>query len=671
MYEDNYQVFDDPFRFTPDEHKPYKHHSYLSGVAFLQHVLDHSRKVLILIYGVTGVGKSTLVNDIIRRQDPSRVLPASIKASNVNSHGVIASIASSFGLSESGSEEALMRELHEYLVDKSSQNLYSLFVIDSAHELSSESLNRLGQLVRLIWDNRYKMKIFLIGSPVLDQLLYHSKNEVLQKKVLIGWNQHGMGETEVKGYVAHRIHNVGGIKLKFEDIVWRTLYDFSDGIPRRINRICNKLLLNGSIDNKQSFSNADILDAVRQLDNEGLLEVKKSFAALHGLKGMSNAYLEEAQELQVNQFTIGFTHPLLIEEYLTTQDDDDDANEDDDHHAEQKPESVPVPDPDRTRPVKKGTINDRFTAVPELKIPVDIRSQNHNSAPAFGHSSSRSRSKPIIFSVLAIVGIVLMISILSIDSADEPTTTAATTQPSASTTATIQTAESDNKGIITENLPDIPTPAVASEAEEAEPVIEEKPQPTETSQPVIEDTPPVVEDEIDETGYVEEQNRLAREKALAASQQATNEDSELDKKPEQAAIEDVVRVPRYSIRELKSMLMQGFWTRSGRPSVLLPSELNRCTETSKDIFCRATEIMKQANNKTITSRTGAMFHQFNSDGTFNVSYRRSAGIESGQISTANDLTEYKMTCHFVNKSQVECNKDGQLIQFVRRFDLNN
>lgn len=656
MYEDHYHVLDDPFRFTPDEHKPYQHHSYLSGVAFLQHVLDHSRKVMILIYGATGVGKSTLVNDILRRQDPNRVLPVKLKASTVNSHGVIESVTRTFELLEGGTEAEQLTALNDYLVQKSSENLHSLFVIEDAHELSADSLNKLGQLVRLIWENCYKMKIFLIGSPVLDQLLYQSKNDVLQKKILIGWNQHGMGDSEISGYVAHRIRSVGGTKLTFEDIVWRTLYDFTDGIPRRINRICNKLLLNGFIDKKLSFVNADILDAVRQLDNEGLLEVKKSFATLHGLKGTSNSHLDEAIDMEVGQFAAGFSTPSLIEKFLVVSDDDDGDDED-----------APVSLKQTISP-KIPVVNERFNPASEVKIPEDLR---HQATFDTDESSWFSERKTAIFATLGLVGILVLVATFFVGNDSEMTADAPIVAMQDKVKSDVQTPsaidnERDTEHLTAAEIPEVPEPAVAKEEAIIQPT-----DATETETPAIASAEvntavSVAEEDIDESGQVEERARLAREKALAEEKAADEEARKALKKA--AIVEETVTVqePRYTTPQMKNMLLSGIWYRSGRPAVLFPSQLNTCTESRLDIFCRATETITQVDNKKVTARTGAMFHHFTGDGEFNVSYRRSAGIESGQLTSGNDLTEYQMTCRFIGETVVDCYKDGNRIKFLRR-----
>ena len=664
MYEDHYQVFDDPFRFTPDEHNPYQHHSYLSGVAFLQHVLDHSRKVLILIYGVSGVGKSTLVNDILRRQDADRVQPVTFKASSVNSHGVIQSVCRAFSLNEEGSEDVLIEQLNDYLTEKSTQNLYSLFVIEDAHELSAESLNRLGQLVRLIWDKRYKMKIFLIGSPILDQLLYHSKNEILQKKIIIGWNQHGMGENEIGQYVAHRIHNVGGTKLAFEDIVWRTLYDFSDGIPRRINRICNKLLLNGFIDKKLSFTNADIMDAVRQLDNEGLLEVKKSFATLHGLKGTSNDYKDDGHELEVSKFTEGFAEPLLVEKFLVIDNEYD--------------SSTTPPIVETTKEADETTIKQpvKEQKIPDLNVKLSFEPDSHHDLLEDDKPGLLTKW-PVIITILllGLAGAYLYFdpSIMDKDTGQPVDIPKVAMDSETSTVDEPKPIQADNvkpdDSLIAASTPLAPEPKAASDtgtiSETAmSDVTDKKEIPTADAEGIISTDTSVQDDvDVDETGEVEERARIAQEKALAASAKKISKTVQKEVTGQQHSPVEVV--PRFTINQLKKMLLAGSWKRSGQAAVLLPSELNTCTENSKDIFCRATETQTLADNKTITSRTGAMFHQFSGEGAFNMSYRRSASIESGKVSSPNDLREYQMSCHFVNSKQVDCIKDGVLVRFVR------
>lgn len=690
MYEDHYQVFDDPFRFTPDEYKPFQHHSYLSGVAFLQHVLDHSRKVLILIYGETGVGKSTLVNDILRRQDTKSIQTSTVKASNVNSSGVMQSIIRGFDLDDEGSEEKLINQLNDYLSEKSSQNQYSLFVIEAADELSAEALNQLGQLVRLIWDNRYKMKIFLIGSPILDQLLYQSKNEALQKKILIGWNQHGIAENEIGGYIAHRISNVGGVKLSFEDVVWRTLYDFSDGIPRRINRICNKLLLNGYFEKKLSFVNADIMDAVRQLDNEGLLEVKKSFATMHGLKGTSNRPKEDGLVMNVKSFANGFAEPLMVKKFISIEETKPSPLADVIAEVNRSKPDVKIKEAKPEIKVKKAKPVERKQDIPELNE--SFLNVNMSIDKEDFHPMMLEADKPswwamlmewralIVVSVLGLIGVLVLFNSGVLDTetrhrADFPKVIADTDETIISKApAIVKNKTKSSEDLIATNVPPTPQPEAASDRVESQGSINEPVAPVdaanETNISNTNNRLPLEEDfDVDETGQVEELARIDQERNAIVSPGAESSDS--SQLYDSIYAEQAESAPLFTTRQLKKMLLSGFWTRSGRPAVLLPSELNTCTEGSKDIFCRSTNVKKQAGNKTITSRTGAMFHQFTGDGTFNVAYRRGASIKIGKVTSPSSLKEYTMSCRFLNKSQVECIQNGVLVQFVRRFKLDN
>jgi len=307
VYENHYNIPKDPFKFTPDEFEPYKYRSYTSGVAFLQHAIEDTNGVLILLSGATGVGKSTLINNLLKQYDSTEVLFAELNASQINSDGLIFSINLAFELNGDSDEQAMIKQFQNYLDWNKEKNLSTHIIIEDAHDLSPDMLKKLGQLSRLYYDNKYNSKIILVGNQTINQLLDTSSYDETIRHYITGWELDGMNASELNGYVSHRLKNVDGEDIvSFEGDVWDTLQRFSSGIPRRINRICNRLLINGLFENKSTFTNEDTLDVVKQLDEEGLLEVSQKFAIIHGLVGSSSDDEEAEGDQDMSAMYTGF-----------------------------------------------------------------------------------------------------------------------------------------------------------------------------------------------------------------------------------------------------------------------------------------------------------------------------------------------------------------------------
>jgi hypothetical protein len=69
--------------------------------------------------------------------------------------------------------------------------------------------------------------------------------------------------------VEHRLRFVGWQdKPQFDPEVFEVIYQFSEGIPRRINALCDRLLMSGFLSNKYSFSGEDAREMATEIRHE-------------------------------------------------------------------------------------------------------------------------------------------------------------------------------------------------------------------------------------------------------------------------------------------------------------------------------------------------------------------------------------------------------------------
>ncbi len=845
LYVTHYNLSEDPFRFSPDEYEAYRYRSYSSAIAFLQHVIGDDLAVLILVSGVTGVGKSTLINDLFQQQDISNFLFAKLHASQINNDGLIFSLSHAFELDAAKNEQASIQQLQEYL-EWSTKNLSIQIVIDDAHDLSPDNLFKLGQLVRLINENKYNTKILLSGNQAINQLLNTASVHGIQKDVIVGWDLDGMNESEIAPYVAHRLGNVGGQDaVSFKDDIWKSLYRFTGGIPRRINRICNRLLINGLFENKSEFNNEDVMQVIQQLDDEGLLEISHKFAVIHGLVGSNTDEDEDDNDFDMSAFYVGFKEligsepteepPLLelAEEFplfaqaedatkfvhteeppLLEQADElpqfaqaEDATKF--VHTEEPPlfeqaDELPLfaQAEDATKFVRteepplleqadelplftQAEDATKFvqTEEPPLFVlaedsPDDIdypplsinkaedtidynlddyetQSENNNSDEIVpiksDHDSIISDDEiqekgwqwngTFILMLLGVIAFAAMTIYSGMDSPlfsnddSEKNKTDITTEKDSSivtpdsTLAVKNEFETDmmevendideqpsiNESIDTDNsqsTPAISKPEVVAIPESTPAISKPEVVATPESTPAIskpevvatpESTPAISKPEVvatpESTPAISKPEVVATPESTPAISKpevvATPESTPAISKPEvvatsiknnAAAESNAIPSPgnettkSFTGAQYKFMLQSGFWNKGNSPAILLPSELNSCSDSGSDIFCLAKERKKQSENALITYQTGAMIQNFSDDGTFTVLYRSnitekkeiptptSLAVSSRSLPT--DLKEREMQCRFVKSSIISCIENGVISDYKRRFISN-
>jgi hypothetical protein len=74
---------------------------------------------------------------------------------------------------------------------------------------------------------------------------------------------------ETQGYIEHRLQCVGAKgRPSFDAEAFKGIFDGSGGIPRRINQICDRLLLLGYLGNKDTFGISEVSEVVNELNEE-------------------------------------------------------------------------------------------------------------------------------------------------------------------------------------------------------------------------------------------------------------------------------------------------------------------------------------------------------------------------------------------------------------------
>src|SRR5208283_3313804 len=88
-----------------------------------------------------------------------------------------------------------------------------------------------------------------MGQPQFRRMLASPDLDQLRQRVLASYHLGPLTEEETRGYVEHRLRAVGWAgNPTFTDDAFAAIYRFTDGIPRRINRLCSRVLLYGALE---------------------------------------------------------------------------------------------------------------------------------------------------------------------------------------------------------------------------------------------------------------------------------------------------------------------------------------------------------------------------------------------------------------------------------------
>lgn len=259
MYETFFGLTGKPFQLNPDPAFFYGSRGHKRAFAYLQYGV-HQSEGFIIITGEVGAGKTTLVRSLLEQIDPNRLVAAQLVSTQLDAEDLLRAVAMAFGFSSKAMDKAqLLAELEAFLVSLVPQGKRALLIVDEAQNLSSRAIEELRMLSNFQLGNQGLLQSFLVGQPQLRQLMQGPELQQLRQRVTASYHLGPMDRAETQAYVEHRLAHVGwSHDPRFEPGAFDAIYSFSAGIPRRINMVCNRVLLAAMLSEEHNITAAKV-----------------------------------------------------------------------------------------------------------------------------------------------------------------------------------------------------------------------------------------------------------------------------------------------------------------------------------------------------------------------------------------------------------------------------
>ena len=269
MYRKYYGLEADPFRLSPDHAFCLPHRSFAKAKAYMRYAM-HRSEGFVMITGAPGTGKTTLIDDLLAGTRDSEFCIGRLVSAQVEADDILRMVAAEFGLAIGQTDKSeILRLLSSKFTQNFKQGKRSLLIVDEAQGLGLSALEELRLLTNLRIGGQPMLQIFLVGQEELRDMVTSPELEQLNQRMIAAYHMEPLKPDEFVAYVLHRL-TVAGWKgnPRFEPELFPELFRFSNGLPRRINHICSRLLLHGFLEEKRQLDAVDMEIVIKELRAE-------------------------------------------------------------------------------------------------------------------------------------------------------------------------------------------------------------------------------------------------------------------------------------------------------------------------------------------------------------------------------------------------------------------
>src|SRR3989454_895880 len=280
MYLTFYGLTEKPFNATPDPRFLYMGSAHREALAQLLYGAQE-RKGFMVLTGKVGTGKTTLLH-ALRQGLNGQTAISFVFNSTLPFDGILEYVLEDFGIVKGGESRAQrLIALNNFLIDRERTGQNTVLILDEAQNLDPSTLEQIRLLSNFETPTNKLLQILLVGQPELKAKLHLPELQQLKQRIGLRCQIPPLTPEEAREYIRTRLRIAGASDLGvFTAQAVDRITEYSGGIPRLINIVCDHCLLFGYADQKRRIDRQTVTQAIEYLE-EGTRPQRK----VSGLRG--------------------------------------------------------------------------------------------------------------------------------------------------------------------------------------------------------------------------------------------------------------------------------------------------------------------------------------------------------------------------------------------------
>lgn len=268
LYQSHFGLTHAPFNITPDPGFLYLSTSHREALAQLSYGIK-ARKGFVVLTGEVGTGKTTLIHSLLNDLSEG-TNTALVFSTVVTPIDLLRYVCEEFKLVELRHARAELHDylvlLNEFLLEKYRSGENCVLIIDEAQNLSAEILESIRVLSNFETSTDKLLQILLVGQPELAVRLNTPELRQLKQRITLRHHLRALSLNECQEYIANRLQKSGGHSSIFAAVATEAIYQYSCGIPRLVNILCDNALLTAYAVGKHEVDVAIVREVAEDLN---------------------------------------------------------------------------------------------------------------------------------------------------------------------------------------------------------------------------------------------------------------------------------------------------------------------------------------------------------------------------------------------------------------------
>jgi len=242
MYEEYFGFTKTPFTRDIDIKNLYLYENFQELKSRLKYAIEN--RLFAAVTGEVGSGKSTAVRAIAEEINPATHKIIYISQSDMSPKIFYNEILERLEIEPCYFKPEAKRKVNKAVLEMFQHGKVPVIICDEAHLLTSKMLEEIRFLVNFKMDSFSPLSLILVGQPELAETLLAQSLRAISQRITIRYTLKELDTQGVADYIRTHVKAVGSSNEIFSNEAIKEIYAFSSGIPRKINSVCDKSLLN-------------------------------------------------------------------------------------------------------------------------------------------------------------------------------------------------------------------------------------------------------------------------------------------------------------------------------------------------------------------------------------------------------------------------------------------